>query len=276
MPLTIGLVANVYNEANALPGWLETHTPFFDDIRVLHAGPQGTYSDDGTIEILKAWNIPTEFCAIDEGFGVVRTRALRMMKTDWIMLLDADERFYSTGNILTCDGNSTPQNEADAILQTYDFRDLKSMPSNWENVGKLGANLKVTRLLVHDQGARLRDVLETNLDAGAVAMIRRHWHDFTFRRPTQNWNTDPDWQLRLVRNSERICFESSTRMHEHLVGYLNIIYADQKRGPFVDHFHFAFKRMESVQRAHDVAIYDCIYKGEKPPTREEFLIGRDV
>lgn len=48
---TIGLVANVYNEINALPGWLETHLPFFDDVRVLHAGPQGEYSYDGTIEL---------------------------------------------------------------------------------------------------------------------------------------------------------------------------------------------------------------------------------
>lgn len=51
MSVTIGLVANVYNEVNAITGWLETHTPFFDDVRVFHSGPGGAKSNDGTIEI---------------------------------------------------------------------------------------------------------------------------------------------------------------------------------------------------------------------------------
>ena len=73
---TIGLVANVYNEANALPGWLETHLPFFDDVRVVHAGPGGEWSNDGTIELLEKWRVPVRFCAIENGFGVVRSRAI--------------------------------------------------------------------------------------------------------------------------------------------------------------------------------------------------------
>ena len=267
---TIGLVANVYNECLALPGWIETHLPFFDDVRVLHAGPCGEYSNDGTIELLEMWRIPVEFCAIDEGFGVVRTKALRMSPCDWIMLLDADERFYPVHRILTCTGESTPHSEVDAILQTYDFRDLKSMIPNWENVARLGANLRVNVEESFDQGLTLREYLACGLPCDAIATIRRHWHDFSFRRPTQNWHTDPDWQLRLVRNSPSIHFAPETRMHERLVGVNRIEHADQTRGPFFDHFHFSFKRMEQEQRSHDIAIYDAIHAGKVPPTWQEF------
>lgn len=266
--LSIGLVANVYNEANALPGWLETHLPFFDDVRVLHAGPSGAYSDDGTIEILQKWNVPVQFCAIDEGFGAVRTRALRMSPCDYIMLLDADERFYPVHRILACSGESTPQSEVDWILQSYDFRGV-NLP-NWENVSKLGANLRVSHGSVYNQGDQLRRRLDEDRP-DALCTIRRHWHDLSFRRPTQNWHTDPDWQMRLVRNHPDIRFDPEKRMHEQLLGASKAVRADQAFGPFFDHFHFTFKRMEQEQRAHDIAIYDAIHEGKEPPTHQGFI-----
>ncbi len=277
MTVTVGLVANVYQEAQALPGWLETHLPYFDDVRILHAGPGGEWSNDGTIELLEKWRVPVQFCAIDEGFGAVRTRALRMSPCDWVMLLDADERFYSVHRVLTCTGESTPHSEVDAILQTYDFRNLDAMACNWENVGRLGADLRVLETGVYDQGVRLREILASG-DYDAVATVRRHWHDFSFRRPTQNWHTDPDWQLRLVRNDKigvlGIHFDSNTRMHERLLGVRNVYRADMTRGPFFDHLHFPFKRMEQEQRAHDVDTYDRIHRGEKPRTWEQFKRGK--
>jgi glycosyltransferase involved in cell wall biosynthesis len=266
---TIGLVANIFNEANALPGWLETHLPFFDDVRVMHAGPQGEYSTDGTMEILEKWKVPVAFCSIDGGFGVVRSRTLRMSPCDWVMLLDADERFFHTHRVMTCMGESTPPSEADAILQTYDFRDLKTMIPNWENVSRLGADLRVHLGTAYNQGILLRDKVETG-GYDAIVTIRRHWHDFSFKRPTQNWHTDPDWQMRLVRNHPSIFFDPSTRMHERLVGAERVIRASHEHGPFFDHFHFTFKRMEQDQRSHDVKIYDTIHRGEAPPTWNEF------
>lgn len=273
MTVTIGLVANIYNEANALPGWLETHTPFFDDIRVLHAGPGGSFSDDGTLEILKKWNIPVGFCAIDEGFGAVRTRALQMCPCDWVMLLDADERFFHVHRYMECNGDATPQNEVDWILQGYDFRGVR-LP-NWENISRLGEKLRVDIGEAYNQGARLREIISrTEPTHDAIITIRRHWHDMSFRRPTQNWHTDPDWQMRLVRRKDSIQFDHNTRMHERLLGVCNPFRSDQERGPFFDHFHFSFKRMEVDQRAHDVAIYDAIHESRCPPTRKEFEEGR--
>lgn len=263
---TIGLVANIYNEINALPGWLETHLPFFDDVRVLHAGPGGICSNDGTIELLEKWRVPVEFCAIDDGFGVVRTKALRMSPCDWVMLLDADERFYPVHRVINCNGQGDSPQDVDWILQSYDYRGV-NLP-NWENVGKLGANLRTDIKEPYDQGARLREII-SNGRYDAIATIRRHWHDLTFRRPTQSWNTHPDWQMRLVRKDPNIHFNSHTRMHEQLQGAKSVFRADNIRGPFFDHFHFHFKRMEPEQRRHDIMIYDRIHAGEKPPTKLE-------
>lgn len=198
--LSLGLVANVYNEVNALPGWLEAHLPFFDDVRVYHAGPQGAYSDDGTIELLQKWRVPVVFGSIDAGFGAVRTAAVRSSPCDWVMVLDADERFYATHKLMSVSGESTPHSEVDTILQSYDFHDLKTVLPNWENVSRLGADLRVTDGVTYNQGIRLRELLSPELEA--VCTVRRHWHDFSFRRPTQNWFTDPDWQIiRRIRTT---------------------------------------------------------------------------
>ena len=271
--LSIGLVANVYNEANALPGWLETHLPFFDDVRVLHAGPGGAYSDDGTIELLEKWSVPVEFCAIDDGFGIVRTRALSMSPCDYVMLLDADERFLPVLQTIHCSGQGTPQSEVDWILQSYDFSGV-NLP-NWENVNRLGAGLRCSRTGIMDQGSFLRAVIEDE-KPDAVVTVRRHWHDLFMCRPTQSWLEHPDWQMRLVRNDPRIGFDENKRMHEQLLGAEKVWRADPVSGPFFDHFHFTFKRMEQEQRAHDVAIYDAIHAGNKPPTREKFNAKRSI
>lgn len=269
---TIGLVANVYNEANALPGWIEAHISFFDDVRVMHAGPGGEYSKDGTLEILNKWRIPVEFCSIDLGFGVVRTNAVRMSPCDYVMILDADERFYPVHRRMICTGESTPRSEVDSILQTYDFSDVRTVLPNWENVGRLGANLRVDIGESYNQGERLREILEV-YHPDAICSIRRHWHNFNFRRPTQNWHTDPDWQMRIVRNHPSIGFDPGTKMHERLGGANNVFQADMERGPFFDHFHFSFKRMEVEQRAHDVAIYNAIHEGRPAPKRDEYYIN---
>lgn len=266
---TLGLVANVYQEANAIPGWLETHTPYFDDVRVIHAGPGGAYSTDGTIEILEKWKIPVGFCAIDDGFGVVRTQAIHMSPCDYVMLLDADERFYQLNRQMTVDGEATPQEDVDRILNSYDFHGSKY--PDWGMIAGLGANLKVDIGPPYDQMANLRGIIETKRP-DAVCSIRRHWHDLGFRRPTQNWLLDPDWQARIVRNSPDIYFDPATRMHERIMGLQSVHHGGMVQGPFFEHFHFAFKRMEEDQRRHDVEIYDAIHKGETPPTQKDFNV----
>lgn len=264
MPPTLGLVANVYNEVNALPGWLETHLPHFDDVTIYHAGPQGAESNDGTMELLRRWGVPVVMGSIDAGFGVVRTAAIRSSPCEYVVLLDADERLHPLAWVLTCRGNATPQHEVDRILGTYDFRDGRR--PDWGEVAKLGANLTVERGPAYDQIGYLREVIESERP-DAVITPRRHWHGLG-RGPTQNWNSDPDWQMRIVRNHPDIYFATETRMHERLVGAERVVRADMVRGPFFDHYHFAFKRMEQDQRSHDLRIYDAINDGRTPPTAD--------
>ena len=287
MTITIGIVANIFNEANALPGWLESATKFADWVGVMHAGPQGMKSNDGTIEILEKWRIPTQFCAIDDGFGIVRTKTLRMCPCDWVMLLDADERFHPTFHVLTCSGESTPPEVVDDVLydysnpnydkdgprnpsrqvvQPYDAGiEFTACPSNFENMALLGADLKVLQAETYDQEKFLRNILNSDPTLDAVKVVRRHWHDFIHKRPTQNWHTNPDYQLRLLRNHESIHFSQDTRMHERVVGVENVFKPDFTYGPFFDHYHIAFKKMEAAQRKHDIAIYGAIDRAEPPP-----------
>lgn len=279
----IGLVANVYNEINALPGWLETHLPIFDDVRILHAGPQGAYSTDGTLELLESHGVPVEFCAIDEGFGAVRTRAIRMSPCEWVMLLDADERFFPMQRILTCEGENTPPLVIDSllydygnpnyekdgprdslVLQSYDTSiDFSCCPSNFENMRLLGSKLSLRTGDTYDAMQVLRSLLHPSFDA--VRTMRRHWHDLTMQRPTQNWHIEPDYQTRILRNNGRTGWDPSSRMHEQVVGVESYYYPNHTYGPFFDHFHLYFKKMEVQQRIHDIAIYNAINEGKVPP-----------
>ncbi len=292
---SIGLVCNFYNEANALPGFLECHTPYFDAISFYQSGPGGAESNDGSIEILEKWKMPIHRGKIDDGFGVVRTAAIRSSPCDWVMLLDADERFYAPHQVMTCAGESTPPEDVDALLydysnpnfekdgpkakqperkqvvQEYDKSiDFTACPSNFENMSQLGAKLSVSFGEVYNQGAWLRQMLADNPTLDAVKTIRRHWHDFSFKRPTQNWHTHPDFQMRLVRNVDSIYFEPGVKMHERLHGASNVHMPNFTHGVFYEHFHLFFKKQEPSQRRHDIAIYSAIDRGERPPTWEEW------
>jgi len=189
-----------------------------------------------------------------------------------VMLLDADERFHYRLNAMTCRGDSTPPDEANDILQAYDFRDLKTLIPNFENLKGLGKNCTVEYGPIYNQGQLLRDAIAKGYDV--IKTIRRHWHDIKMTKPTQNWHTDADWQMRCIRNIDRIGFAPNTRMHEQLQGYESVYEPDGNYGPFMDHQHFFFKQLEMAQRSHDVAIYDAVHEGRTPPTPEEFAEGK--
>ena len=271
---TLGIVANVYNEINALPGWLEMacNSSLFDDVQIYHAGPRGIDSNDGTIELLEKWRVPIHRGKIDEGFGIVRTAAVRACKTDYVMLLDADERFWQFAPVLVCSGESTPQNEVGEILAAYDKHarmpsDVGTGDQQWnsfEVIEKLGDKLSVAIGEIYNQGAWLKDMIQYG-DLDAVCTIRRHWHDFSWRRPTQNWHQKPDYQVRIVRNHPSIHWDANTKMHESLIGASNRYMPNQTHGPFFDHYHFHFKRMDPEKRAFAVKVYDAIHERREVP-----------
>lgn len=262
---TITAACNFFQEANALPGWLESASAYFDDILLIHAGPGSKRSTDGSIEIAEKWGARLLFDAIDGGFGKIRTRLLRESRTDYVMILDADERFQRLAPVLECSGQPTPDDVVNAVLQSYDNRDPSAPPSNWENLKLLGLDLRVAEKGMYDQGRFLRDILE-HQSPDVVCAIRRHWHDFTSKKPTQDWGKLPDLQWRIIRNDPKIGFDPNKRMHEALGGFDpgKVYYPHQDMGPFYDHYHMHFKRMEPDQRREDVRIYDAISRGEAP------------
>ena len=265
--MSIGIVANIYNEVNALPGWLEMATSFADHVAVYHAGPGGKWSDDGTMELLEKWKIPVHRGSIDDGFGIVRTATVRCSPCDWVMLLDADERFYQFAPVVTCAGTATPGHEAERIIQSYDSAHRRSVdiPSNWENMAQLGKDLTTSIGEIYPQGAWLRSIIDSEHSWDAVTTIRRHWHDFSWKRPTQNFHEIPDYQTRIMRNRDNICFDPMTKMHESLHGAPNRAMPNGTHGPFFDHYHIKFKAMEPEQRGFDLRVYDAIHFGTPMP-----------
>lgn len=236
---SIAAVANFYNEANAMSGWLESASQWADEIVLVNAGPGGKHSDDGSLEICEKWGADVRFDRIDDGFGVLRTKLITISKCDWVVILDIDERLYRFAPIL--------KNEATGM--TY----------------YAGA---------YDQIAILREICAQPWDA--VVTSRRHWHDFSWTRPTQDYCVIKDWQARIVRNCEHIVYRADVKMHEKIIdtrtgSHPNWAHPEFGQPTiFHDHYHMLFKSFEPEQRAHDVAIYDSLERGEKPPTYEEF------
>lgn len=237
---SLGVACNFYNEANALPGFLEMACRYFDDVLMYHCGPNGEPSDDGSIEIVEKWGARIEFGSIDEGFGVVRTKAAHLSKCEWVMILDADERFHPSAPIFE-------PTSSGLYVRTGEY---------------------------HNQGLLLRNLInDANFDA--IKTVRRHWWDTTWDKPTQNWFDINDHQLRILRNHPEIGYTQFPKMHERVI---DSRIGDAPRhntpdvvlGPFHDHYHMWFKGMEADQREHDKYNYDSLDQGRPLITHEQF------
>lgn len=242
---SIALVANVYNDALALRGLLETGARYFDNIFIVHAGPGGAKSTDGTIELCESFGATIVFDDIQRGFGVVRTRAIRECGCEWAFIMDADERFFPEVPILRCEGT-------DRYGHPHTMVDPK---------------LTVTvEGSIIEQGAKLKQMI-ANPVAMAIRTSRRHWFDFTMRKPCENWMTIKDHQLRVVRNSPHIGYETGRVMHERLLDYRTndcpvFLEQDDITGPFHDHFHMFFRRAQPGKKEANEQNYGRLERGE--------------
>lgn len=241
---------NVYNDAIALRGLLEKSSEYFDELFVVHSGPNGAYSTDGTIELCEQFAVKLVFDDIDKGFGVIRSRLIQEHGCEWAMILDADERFNAIMPELSCEGDDT-----------------------WDIVSLVPPNLKVTNTgNINIQGAALKELIENNDSLMAVRTIRRHWMDFTHKNPTQNWQLIPDHQLRIVRNVPEIKYVSDIKMHERLMdgrtGFdpLHIVNSDLL--VFHDHYHPFFRNNFPGTKQFNEQNYQRLERGEKMITNE--------
>jgi glycosyltransferase involved in cell wall biosynthesis len=254
---SVALSMNVYNDAPALRGALETGLRFFDNLFVIHSGPGGAYSTDGTIELLEQFGAKIVFDDIDRGFGVIRTRCLHECGCDWAAILDADERFFPDLPTLHCEGSDA-----------------------W-NPGLPMPNLlvRVRSYHVHEhpydfvhQGQLVRHLMEDS-KLGAIRATRRHWFDFTMKRPCRNWIIgDRDHQLRIVRNIPEIGYRKDVALHEKIWDSRRNgepVYStqDDYQGPFIDHFHPFFRKAYPGTKEWNEENYARLQRGERMVVR---------
>jgi hypothetical protein len=260
MVTSIGLAVNVYNDCMALRGLLEIGSSYFDNIFIIHSGPNGAYSTDGTIELCEEFGIKPIFDDISKGYGVIRTRLLKESGCAWTAILDADERFYPTTKILKCEGS-----ERWSPDKGFDRR----MDLNVIDTGETSNQGKILKIIIQNESYM------------AVRTIRRHWMDFTFRNPSENFNIVKDYQLRIVRNDPNIHYEYGRKMHEHLVDDRTgqdptFISADEFTGPVLDHYHCFFRAHRIGYKERNELNYNRLNRGEPMVVDESAYGDKDI
>lgn len=236
---------NVYNDAIALRGLLETASQYFDELFVVHSSPSGVYSTDGTIEVCEQFKVKLVFDDIEKGFGVIRSRLIHEHGCEWAMILDADERFTPIMPHLICEGDAT-----------WDLGNPLVRP---DLTVKIAPEVSI-------QGHTLKEIIK-NDTVMAVRTIRRHWMDFTHKNPTQNWSLIQDYQLRTVRNVPEINYVSNIKMHERLLdsrtGQDPLYPISNELLIFHDHYHPFFRNNFPGTKQFNEQNYQRLERGEK-------------
>lgn len=243
---SIGVAATFRDEHNALPRFIDKAKEFFDDILLVDCSMDMTHSTDGSLDIIRAAGLPDPVLwSLADGFGAVRSQLIQTSKTDFTVILDIDECMYVELPQIDCAGN-----EAYPQVQSPDLKTYRS-GSTYDHRGLLIAKIQEAAA----QGIK------------AVRFSRRHWFDLSWERPTQNWITIPDWQLRCMKSRDSVGYRSNTKMHEQawdLAERRDPRYIEETpgMGPYIDHYHCHYKPMEPEQRAEDIRNYDALHRSE--------------
>lgn len=241
-PVSIAMCCNVYQDAKALRGLLETSAPYFDNLFVVHSGPNGAKSADGTIELCEDFGATIVFDDIQRGYGAIRSRLIHDCGCTFAFILDADERFHPTLPVMHCEGDEHYPEHNPPNLSTFK-RD--------ENC---------------NQGALVKRLI-ADPSIMAIRTSRRHWYDYSMNRPSQNWLKTPDYQLRIVRNIPEIGYKTDRVMHEALAdsrtgadpAYFS---GTPYEGPFHDHYHLFYRRTQPGKKEFNEKNYQRLERGE--------------
>lgn len=241
--MSIALGCNVYNDVHALRGLLETSARYFDNLFIVHSGPGGARSTDGTLELCEKFGATIVFDDIQKGFGHIRSRLIHECGCEWVFIMDADERFYPQLPAMTCSGDEHYPKHPNPKLTVEHKRDII------------------------DQGAHVKNLIN-NPETMALRSTRRHWFDFTMKKPSQNWLHNRDHQLRIVRNVKEIAYERDRVMHERLLDSRTgkdprFVVQDDMGGPFHDHFHLAYRIAYPGTKELNEKNYERLSKGER-------------
>lgn len=243
---SIGVAASFRDEHNALPGFLEMAMQCFDSIFLADASVDMTPSTDGSREIIKKFGLPEPpIWDLSAGFGAIRSQLVHSVNTDWVIVMDLDERFYVTAPVLKCEGTdrypavANPDLKVTQIQSCYNQKEF---------------------LMQRIVEAERRGIK-------FVRFSRRHWFRPGFTQPCENWNTIRDFQMRCMKARSGVGFKSETRMHEKSWDFNKnqapeYVEDDPNFGPFLDHYHCFFKPMEPEQRAADIRAYDALHHSD--------------
>lgn len=242
---SIGCAATFREEHNALPGFLESASHFFDNVFLADCSMDMTPSADGSLDIIRKWGLPDPpLWSLADGFGAVRSQLVHSSPTDWTVVMDIDERMSVAMPEMWCEGN--------------DRYPAVEHPK-----------LNVVRKGVFDHFSFLVSKIMEAESKGVktVRFSRRHWFEPNFKKPCENWTIIRDFQLRCIKGRSGVGFTTIPRMHERLYDFSlkkepTYIEDDPRFGPFLDHYHCWYKPMEPEQRKADIAAYDALHKSD--------------
>lgn len=238
--MSIAACINTARDTKALRGCLEAASGYFDNIYVLLTPVGGVLSkDDDTPDLLREFGIEPKLANIEEGYGVIRTRLIHECGCDWGFILDSDERFRPSQEVLRCHGDE-----------------------QYPKVARPNLRVDKSTTLIFP-GQSLKEVI-ANPGIDAVMGVRRHWFDFSHTRPSQNWHQHPDWQLRIVRNKAEIGYRKNVRMHEQLIDFRTNATPRHETMPnlFWDHYHLFFRHATPGHKEENERNYDRLSRGQ--------------
>lgn len=244
---SIGVAATFRDEVNALPGFLESASAFFDYIFLADCSMDLTPSTDGSLDIIRKWGLPDPPAwKLSNGFGAVRSQLVHSSPTDWTVVLDIDERMHTALPVMNCEGT-----DRYPAVMVPDLRVTRGMEMFDHKRVLIDAIIKAER-----RGFK------------TVRFSRRHWFDATYTRPCENWMIVRDFQLRCMKSRAGVGFTEIPRMHERAWDFdlkrdPEYIEDDPMRGPFIEHLHCHFKPMEHGQRCQDIIAYDILDRSDK-------------
>lgn len=238
---SIALGINFHNDAAAMRGLLELGSSYFDNIYALDGSPDGRFSDDGSCELLESFGVKPILEDMNQGFGAIRTKLIHDCGCEWVMIMDCDERFHPTIQVMTCEGTDRYPNPLDPKLTVTKTPDLIN------------------------QGAHVKNQIK-NPELMAMRFTRRHWFDFTMTKPAENWNLIWDHQLRCVRNHPKIHY--TLHMHEAIIDDRTgktpkFLEQDPIGGPHLEHMHLFFRRTQPGHKEENEQRYARLSRGER-------------
>jgi hypothetical protein len=176
---------------------------------------------------------------------VIRTRLIREAACDWLLITDADERWFLEEPILSCHGTEKYPEQKNPALTTQQHGSARPK--------------ELLQSLIQQAEAR---------NAEAIRLSRRHWmkEPGDWSHPCQNWSVHHDWQLRALKNSPFLFYDPNVRMHERLLDSRTWnepawVTGDTNIGPFHNHYHIWAKGLDGEQNQEDAQIYESLEKG---------------